>query len=227
MQQGSVIQPGMRVLGNDGGEVGTIDQVLTSPDGQDVRLVLAGTGAAIPGRVISSAGPDGVRLNMSSGTASATQWGAAPSGYSPASVYELGLGEAQGDTITVQRHEERLQAEKVVREVGTVQVQKHVVEVPQTVSVDVAHDEYDVQRVDMERAWQPGDDEPRTEGETIIVPILGEKIEVLRRKIVIGELRMTRRQVVEQRQITDTVKKEVVEVTGPVGGNTGTTDPTV
>lgn len=217
MQEQGTIRPGMRVLGSDGAEIGTIDQVLVSPDGQSARLVLADGDTRIPTDLVTYVGGNEVQIKMSAATARGTSWGDVPLDFDPTGSFPFAaaaLGETE--TVRVQRYEEVLVPEKTMVETGAVQIRKSVVEEPQTITMPVLHEEYVVERVPVNRPWQPGDDTPRTEGATMIIPIVTEKLEVMRRKVVMEELRLTKRVVTEQRQVTGTVRKEVVEVTGPV-----------
>jgi uncharacterized protein (TIGR02271 family) len=227
LQQGTTIRPGMRVLDMNGAELGTVEQLLVSPDGQSYRLVLNNGQIRVPGDLVGSVQGDALRLKLSADTIRTTTWGDLPSDYTSAQAFELrGPDLDAGDRLTVQRFEENLVADKTLTEVGTINVRKRVVEEPQTLTVDVNREVYDVQQVQVERPWQPEDDAPRNEGETIVIPIITEKLEVMRRKVVTGELRLTKRLVTEQRQITETVRKEVVEVDDPTGRAQGQASPT-
>ena len=219
MQQQAVIRPGMLVLGSDGAEVGTVEQVLVSPDGQDVRLLLAGGQIRLSPQVIGLVGRDELHLRLAAATAHSTAWGPIPDGYTPTESFTWQRTSAGGaDSVTVQRIEERLVPDKRWTEIGSVRVHKSVIEEPQTLTVEVAREEYDVERVAVERPWQPGDDAPHTEGETIVVPVVSERLEVIRHRLVTEEVRLTKRRVTEQRQLTETVRKEVIEATGPISG---------
>lgn len=230
MQNQSSIRPGMIVQDMSGDTVGTVEQVLASPDGQICWLVLDGGRMNIPGEVVGAVTEDEVRISqMSADTIRTTAWGGVPAGYSATENFDFqpGATATDGDStdvehIVVQRYEEDLVVDKHLTEVGQVSVSKRVVEEPQTVLVDVNRQEWDVERTDVERAWQQGDDAPRTEGDTIIVPIIAEKLEVMRRRVVIGEVRLTKRVSTEQREITETVRREVVEVSGPGTSDTAT-----
>ncbi len=223
MQNQSSIRPGMIVQDMSGDTVGAVEQVLASPDGQSCWLVLDGGRMNIPGEVVGAVTEDEVRISqMSADTIRSTAWGGVPADYAATENFAFQHGATATDDdstdtehIVVQRYEEDLAVDKHVTEVGQVSVSKRVVEEPQTVLVDVNRQEWDVERVDVERAWQQGDDAPRTEGDTIIVPIIAEKLEVMRRRVVIGEVRLTKRVSTEQREITETVRREVVEVSGP------------
>ncbi|MEJ7652852.1 MAG: YsnF/AvaK domain-containing protein [Chloroflexia bacterium] len=123
------------------------------------------------------------------------------------------------DTTTIQRHEEQLSAEKNWVESGTLKVRKRVVEEARTLSVDLAREVYDVERTAVNRAWQPGDDAPRQEGDTLVVSVIEEVVELIRRKVVVEEVRLTKRVVTENVQQEHTIRKEVVEIEGPTAGN--------
>lgn len=216
MLQQATLRPGMRVEDSDGRDLGTVDQVYASPDGSSYRLVLANGAVRVPGDLVGSIRDDVVRLKLSADTVRSTQWGELPSDYAVVNTYELrGPVLDVGDTETIRRYEERLLVDKEFREVGQIQVRKRVVEEPQTLSVDVARELWDVEEVEVNRPWKQGDDTPYNEGDTIIVPIIGEKVEVIRRRVVTGELRLTKRTETVPRQITETVRKEIVEVEGP------------
>lgn len=220
MQTQNTIRPGMRVLGSDGAELGVVEQVLASPDGTSARLLLSGGQFRVPTDVINYVGGNEVQIKMSAATARGTAWGEVPAGYTQVASFPWS-GSALGETerITVQRYEEDLKVGKQIVETDTIRIQKRVIEEPQTINVDVLREEYHVERVPVDRPWQQGDDSPRTEGDIIIIPVVTEKLEVIRRRVVTEELRLTRRVVSEPRQVTDTVRKEVVEVTGPVTGD--------
>ncbi|MDQ3855406.1 MAG: DUF2382 domain-containing protein [Chloroflexota bacterium] len=216
----TVITPGMRVVGSDGTPIGVVQQILAAGDGSDARLLLSDSGPVIPAQVIATVSGDVVRISMSAATAQSTQWGTPPQDFRPVGSFEW---RADSSTIRVQRLEEHLEVDKSWVQSGTVEVRKSVVEEPQTLDVDLAREVYDVERVAVNRPWQPGDDSPRTEGATIIVPVVTEQLEILRRKVVTEEIRLTKRVVTEHQQVTDTVRREVVDVSGPVTANPGTT----
>ncbi|MDP9378701.1 MAG: YsnF/AvaK domain-containing protein [Chloroflexota bacterium] len=218
LQQGATIRPGMRVQDMSGVDLGTVEQVLVSPDGQNYRLLLNNGQVRVPGDLVGSVQGDQIRLKLSAQTIESTTWGDMPADYTAAQSFQLqGPDLDVGDTLRVERFEENLRVEKTLSEVGSINVRKRVVEEPQTLTVDVNREVYDVQQVAVERAWQPGDDAPHNEGDTIVIPIISERLEVIRRKVVTGELRLTKRMETEQRQITEMVRREVVEVDGPEG----------
>ncbi len=219
MEQDSIVQPGMTVLDSGGAEIGVVEQVQPSPDGGGTLVLLSGaTGAApLTSDMIESVDGNNVRLRAGIPTASATS-GAQTSQSSSGSSLQGQMQVIDDDVVRVERHEENLIVDKEVAQVDTVRIHKRVVEEPQTITTELAYEEYEVERVPVNRAWKPGDDSFRQEGDVLIVPILGEVVEVMRRKVVVEELRLTKRIRTEQREVTETVRKEVVDLEGPVVG---------
>ncbi len=220
MEQDSIVQPGMTVLDSGGAEIGVVEQVQPSPDGSGTLVLLSGaTGAApLTSDMIESVDGNNVRLRAGIPTAPA-----APASSGAQTSQSSGGSSLQGqtqviddDVVRVERYEENLIVDKEVAQVDTVRIHKRVVEEPQTITTELAYEEYEVERIPVNRAWKPGDDSFRQEGDVLIVPILGEIVEVMRRKVVVEELRLTKRIRTEQREVTETVRKEVVDLEGPV-----------
>ncbi len=219
MEQDSIVQPGMTVLDSGGAEIGAVEQVLPSPDGGGTLVLLSGaTGAApLTSDMIESVDGNNVRLRAGIPTAPATS-DAQTSQLSGGSSLQGQTQVIDDDVARVERYEENLIVDKEVAQVDTVRIHKRVVEQPQTITTELAYEEYEVERVPVNRAWKPGDDSFRQEGDVLIVPILSEVVEVMRRKVVVEELRLTKRIRTEQREVTETVRKEVVDLEGPVVG---------
>jgi uncharacterized protein (TIGR02271 family) len=107
--------------------------------------------------------------------------------------------------------EERLNVETRPAELGAVQVRKTVTEEQQTVPVTLAREEVRVREVNTsDRPLQPGDD-AFNEG-TLRVPVRGEEAVVAKEAIVTGEVVVDKARTTEQRQVSDTVRKEHVDV---------------
>lgn len=218
MQPQGILRPGMIVRDMQGNQIGMVEEVFGSPDQQDYRLIMNNGKVRIAPDLVSRVRGDEVQVKLNRDTIESTVWRDTPADFSAVNSLQVRQADLDaGESLVVERLEESLSVDKHLSQVGEVRVTKRVVEEPQTVVVDVNRDEYDVQQVQMERPWQPGDDTPRTEGDTIVVPIISEKVEVLRRRVVVGELRLTKRTVTEQREITETVRREVVDVDGLEG----------
>jgi uncharacterized protein (TIGR02271 family) len=136
-------------------------------------------------------------------------------------VYVRGTGMAEGrgravagqteGEVHVPVAEERLNVGKREAELGEVQVRKTVTEEQQTVPVTLQREEVRVREVNVaDRPLQAGDDAFK-EG-TIRVPVRGEEAVVAKEAVVTGEVVIDKTRTSEQRQVTDTVRKQRVDV---------------
>jgi uncharacterized protein (TIGR02271 family) len=112
----------------------------------------------------------------------------------------------------LQRVEERLVPRVERAEAGQVVVTKHVVEEPQTVSVPLSHDEVEVERLALDRPLAPTEEPITTRGDETVVLVIEERLEVRRVPYVVEEIHLRRRTVRADREITEAVRKERVEV---------------
>jgi uncharacterized protein (TIGR02271 family) len=103
--------------------------------------------------------------------------------------------------------EEQLQAQKQPVQTGEVQIGKQVTEREQSINVPVTREEVYVERHDF--APQPTD-QPITEGDdqTIRVPVVEEQVQVMKQPVQTGEVVIGKRQVQENQQVSDTVRRE-------------------
>jgi uncharacterized protein (TIGR02271 family) len=123
--------------------------------------------------------------------------------------------------------EEQLRAEKEVVQTGEVRLGKEVVTEQQTINVPTTHEEVYIER--RPGSGQPAD-QPIGEGETIEVPVSEERVTVEKQPVVREEVTLGKRQVQENQQVTDTVRREEarLEREGDVNvqGNLGETRST-
>jgi uncharacterized protein (TIGR02271 family) len=118
----------------------------------------------------------------------------------------------QSDPERLQRVEERLVPKVSQRQAGAVHLEKRVVEERESMEVTVRHDELDLER---RRADRPlaADEQPVTErGDTTVVLVIEERLEVRKVPWVVEEIHLRRRLVAEQIQVEDTVRKERFEI---------------
>jgi uncharacterized protein (TIGR02271 family) len=109
--------------------------------------------------------------------------------------------------------EEQLDVDKAWVQAGEVVVRKQVREQQQTLPVDLAYEEVQVDRVPSNRVLAEGERaEPRQEGDTLIVPVVEEQLVVLKRYVVREEVRITRRRRTRREEISDVVRSEHLEV---------------
>jgi uncharacterized protein (TIGR02271 family) len=104
--------------------------------------------------------------------------------------------------------EERIVTQAEPVRVGTLRVHKTVDTAEETITVPVTHEEPEVDYVPVEE-YDPK--APYQPGETYI-PIMGEKLVVEKRQVVTGYLRVRKRLVSTDRQVTETVRREHVAV---------------
>ena len=114
------------------------------------------------------------------------------------------------DDIRVQRHEEELQTQTVERQAGEVRVSKDVVEEQQTLEVPVTREQVTVRSTDV--SGTDADTSQAFQGGTISVPVREEGVEVDKQVRVAEELEIDKTAVQDTERVTDTVRKERVNV---------------
>lgn len=135
-------------------------------------------------------------------------------GWAPAER-RAGMAGDTGDTVHL--HEEQLQVNKQRQQTGEARIGKEVVEEQRTVNVPVTREEVYVERV-------PGDRQPDTHSldesasENITVPISEERLKVEKVPVTTEEVRVGKREVTDNRQVTDTVRREQARI--ETGGDT-------
>jgi uncharacterized protein (TIGR02271 family) len=134
----------------------------------------------------------------------------------------------RGDTDnTMYLHEEELQVNKQRQQSGAARIGKEVVEEQQTINVPVTREEAYVERI-------PGDRQPdshtldESAGEKISVPLSEEKVNVEKVPVTTEEVRVGKREVTENRQVSDTVRREEARIENEgdarIKGDADTTD---
>lgn len=115
--------------------------------------------------------------------------------------------------VAVPVREEELIARKQQQEAGRVHINKDVVEEQQTLNVPVTREEVRVEHVPVQ--GQSGDIGPDAFQERDIdVPVMGEQVTAEKRAKVNEEIHLHKRAVTENQQVSDTVRKERVNVEG-------------
>jgi uncharacterized protein (TIGR02271 family) len=115
-------------------------------------------------------------------------------------------GSTSAEHHTLELREEELQAHKTSAETGQVTLGKEVVEERKTVEVPVRREEVYVERHAVDRPA----DRPIEAGaqQTIEVPVREEQVELEKRPVVYEEVGVGKQQVVQNQQVTDTVRRE-------------------
>ena len=105
----------------------------------------------------------------------------------------------------LQLREERLQAEKRTVQAGEVGLHKEVIAEQQSVNVPVTHEEVYIESHPVSGQVS---DAPIGTDESIRVPVREEQVDVTKQTVATGEVSLGKRQVTENQQFTDTVRRE-------------------
>lgn len=115
-------------------------------------------------------------------------------------------------TEHMERVEERLTANVTKERAGGVRISKRVVEEPDELEVTLRHDELQLERRKADRALAPGEQPVTERGDTTIVLVVEERLEVRKVPWVVEEIHLRRGLVSERRTVSDTVRKERIEI---------------
>lgn len=188
------LRKGMQVLSGEGRSLGTIE----STDADSIMV----NGQQYEFTSIERVEGDLVHLTRQVGAA--TDTGAARG----QTTAQQGEG-----SIRVPVREERLEVEKSQAELGEVQVRKTVTSEQQTVPVELVREEVHVEQRDLaDRPANEGDLKDAFKEGTIRVPVRGEEAVAHKETVVTGEVVIDKTRTTETEQITDTVRRERVEV---------------
>lgn len=123
--------------------------------------------------------------------------------------------------LRVPLREERLEAQTVPTQLGSVMFRKRIEEVPSVEDVELHQDDVSVERVDSDELVDARED-PWYEGDTLVIPVYKERI-VTETRLVLSELlRVKRKERIEHIMVEGTVRREVVDVE-PIVTDGGTT----
>jgi len=156
---------------------------------------------------------EALRLSQSAGqataqleTVSTTSSTAGPT----AGVTEL----AAGQSLTVPVVEEMLTATKQWQQAGILEIRKTVRTVNQDLDVPVQYEEATVERVPVNRVLADAETlAPRQEGNTLIVPVIHEELVVMKRRVLVEEVRITKQLQTVTQHFNEPVQREEVEIT--------------
>lgn len=194
MADTSKIRQGMQVYGSDNQPVGTIERVT----GNGIQV----NGMQIPVSAVARVDQKGVMLSGASAQYMSRQG-------------QQGTARVQDreGQISVPVVEERLDVQKRSAELGDVQVRKTVVEEQQSIPVELSREEVHVERRDVsDRPLSTADAAAAFESGTIRVPVRGEEAVVTKEAVVTGEVVINKERTVEHQEVTDTVRKQRIEV---------------
>lgn len=113
--------------------------------------------------------------------------------------------------VTVELREEELTARKLQTQRGQVSVGTEIVEERQTLEVPVTREEVTIERRAVDR--QPSDRPIAGDAdEAISVPVREEQVLLEKQPVVYEEVNVGKRAIQENERVSDTVRKEVVDV---------------
>lgn len=186
---------------------------VVSETGMEGMVVDTASGAAGPNDGVGVVWADGSRtvvpvqsLSQSGGNARVTGESAA----AQARRVDVPRG---AEMVRVPIIEERLIADVVWQEAGTVRLRVRGEAVPQTETRETAHEELYVEEMTIGRELTEGEQLlPRQEGDVLIVPIIEEEVVVVTRRVLAREVRITRRVTRAPRTVDTTTRHTVVEI---------------
>jgi len=123
------------------------------------------------------------------------------------------------DKTVVQLRAEELVPTKEWVESGALLVRKGVEVYPQTIPVEVLHEEVSVERVPMNRVLAEGEvAAPWQDGDVMVIPVVQEELVVVKRLVVREEIRVSKVRVPTTQNISENVRRETIslETTGNV-----------
>lgn len=125
-----------------------------------------------------------------------------------------GAGAMEGnEDIVVPVIAEVLTTETPWREAGTVTLRLRTEEAPETVEEYVTREEVEIEEVAIGRALADGEvPAQRREGETLVIPVVEERLVTVKQRVLVKEVRVSTRSRTETRAVTETVRRQRVEV---------------
>jgi len=118
-----------------------------------------------------------------------------------------------GETLTVPIITEVMHTETVWREAGVVTVRVQTEETPQTLTAQAVHEEAFVEQVEIGRVLADGEVvEPRQEGDVSIIPMVREEAVLVIRRVLVHELRVSKRPVATTETVQTTLRQTRVSV---------------
>ncbi|MGI8587495.1 MAG: YsnF/AvaK domain-containing protein [Chloroflexia bacterium] len=197
-----------------GGRLGTLDRV--QGRGKSRLLVVLADGDAgadvlhIPVRYVEQVVGNAIQLNLSCDKARSLRKGDVQiAAIGSANTRELDTGE----TLTVPVIEETLVPVKSWQDAGVIEVRKIVQTVTQELDVPLQYEEALVERVAVNRILAETEQlVPYQDGDTLIVPVVREELVVTKQRMLVEELRITKRVRSTTRHIAEPVQREEVEI---------------
>ena len=226
---GEVDPRGLTLIGRGNQELGTIETLLASPTTRkahfaivnpsgygdkfavpldDVRFDMKNKRAYAPIALANFEQAPKYTANTTDYDASNTYWTTAVAAEPVAKTDVYDQHDKADDVI--QLREEELHVSKDNVKAGEVAVGKHVVSEQKSVTVPVEHEEVVVTRHKVDRPADPSD--IGADSETVKVPVMAEQVSTSVSARVVEEVEVDKRKVQEDTTVTDTVRKEKLDL---------------
>jgi uncharacterized protein (TIGR02271 family) len=236
------IQAGWSAIGSDGDKIGEIEEIgqdyllvtkglifpkdlyipisnVQSVDGDEGQVILDVEKDRIddmgwdqpPATTASGSWDGGTAVDGGLTGTSSDAYASSSQGTATSTDYATDYTQTAGDTMRVPVHEEELRAERTREQAGEVRVNRNVVEEERTLDVPVTREEVEVRRVPVS-GDASADTSAFTDGDTIRVPVTEEQVRVTKEPRVVEEIEISKRQVTENQRVSDTVRREEVDV---------------
>jgi len=190
----TMIEPGMVVYGADGEVLGPVEAVQAA----SIHVLRH----MVPAAAITRVDATGVHLMLARAAFATAQ----------APVLNADAATTHGERMVIPVVEERLTVGTRDIDVGEVVIRKRVIEEERLVPVTYRREEVEIIRREAGQPWTPGADEAAPGVEITRIPLRGEEPVLGIRQVVSREVVIDKGRVAEERQITDTVRREHVEV---------------
>ena len=115
------------------------------------------------------------------------------------------------EVATIPLVEERVSVAKRAVESGRLRVHVSVEERQENIPVELSHDEFEIERVPVNKAVSSLPS-VRLEGSTTVIPVVEEIVVVEKRLVVVEEIHVRRKSSTETRQIPVTTRSEQVRI---------------
>lgn len=112
-------------------------------------------------------------------------------------------------------HEEQLEVHKERVQTGEINVNKRIVEEQQHMDVPVERDDVVVERRPVADSGNPDEEikrEPYQVGDELHIPVIEERLVVTKKEVVTEEIVVTKRRINETEHISETVRREEVDI---------------
>jgi uncharacterized protein (TIGR02271 family) len=201
------VVPGAVVEARDG-RLGTADEVVVRPESGELAYLVVRRGwtdeqLVIPAELVEAIDdPQRVRLRVTREEAAARAASVPP---------EALLARREGTELRIPIAEERLSADARPVDLGELRVHKRVDEREERVRRPVTRDDLVVERVAINQPIEAPRPR-RMEGDTLVIPIMEEVLVVRKQLMLKEEVRISTRRVTEEQEVTETVRRERVEL---------------